>query len=61
MTDKYAHLRPKRPRQCYRADRVPKKRYSQAQAEARAADRESEGYEAYRCGSCGSWHVGRAR
>lgn len=58
MTDKYAHLRPHRPRECHRADHVPKRRYTQEQAEAVAAEPGHEGTHAYRCGTCGSWHVG---
>lgn len=57
MSDKYRHLRPRRPRECYRGDRVPKRRYTRQQARATAA--EHDGYHAYRCGSCGAWHVGR--
>jgi len=56
VSDKYAELRPVRPRECYRADGVPKKRYTRVQAQNTAA--EFPGYHAYRCGDCGRWHVG---
>lgn len=59
MGDKYRHLRPKLDRSCTRQDRVPKKRYTRKQAQAQAA--EQAGYHAYRCDSCGSWHVGRTK
>lgn len=57
MTDKYARLRPKRDRQCYRADGVPKKRYRRKTAIGTASLH--PGYHAYRCPECGRWHVGR--
>lgn len=59
--DKYAHLRPPKPRSCFRADRVPKVRFTQAEAEAKAAEWAHDGYAAYRCPHCGAWHVGRDR
>lgn len=59
MSDKYAHLRPRRERHCYRADLVPKKRYTRIEAHRAAGKR--LGYEAYRCPGCGWWHVGAAR
>ncbi|TDE03451.1 hypothetical protein [Jiangella asiatica] len=55
MTDKYAALRPRRDRQCYRADGVPKKRYRRVTARVTAA---RWGQDAYRCGECGHWHTG---
>lgn len=58
MTDKYAALRPRRDRQCYRADGVPKKRYRRVAAHAAAA---RWGKRPYRCGECGRWHLGGER
>lgn len=54
--DKYAALRPRRDRQCYRADGMPKRRYERAKAQATAA--RWPGYRAYRCSECDWWHVG---
>jgi hypothetical protein len=56
MGDKYAHLRPSKARHCYRADGIPKKRYTRAAARAQAVL--NDGYHAYRCPNCGTWHVG---
>lgn len=56
MGDKYAHLRPVRDRQCYRADGVPKARFTRLKARRKAA--QYPGYHAYRCPECRSWHVG---
>lgn len=58
MADKYAHLRPPKPRSCHRADRVPKRRYPTQERAQATADR-YEGYHAYHCSSCDAWHVGR--
>lgn len=60
MVDKYQHLRPARPRSCYREDRIPKKRFSHEDAWAQvAAMPEPDDYHAYECPECGWWHVGR--
>lgn len=59
VADKYASLRPSRPRGCWRADGIPKKRYTKDDARRKA--RERAGYHAYRCGDCGGWHVGRLK
>ncbi len=57
--DKYAHLRPKLDRQCHRNDRVPKARM--AEPAARAAAARLDGYHAYECPLCGTWHIGNDR
>lgn len=59
MTDKYAAKRPDLPRECFRKDRMPKKPYTRRRARGKALER--PGYHAYRCGTCGHWHVGRGR
>lgn len=59
MTDKYASLRPPKPRSCHRGDGVPKVRMTRRRAVATAA--QYEGYHHYRCPECGAWHVGRER
>ena len=57
MSDKYRDLRPRRTRECWRGDGIKKRAYTRREAKAKAA--EHEGYEAYRCGECGRFHVGR--
>lgn len=59
VADKYAHLRPDRPRACWRADGIPKKQYTKRGARRKA--REYAGYHAYRCGEWDTWHVGRLK
>lgn len=59
MADKYAHLRPPIDRSCNRRDRIPKRRFTQAEAEGRTAG--SGEYHAYECPLCGWWHTGRTR
>jgi hypothetical protein len=61
MADKYAHLRPYKSRDCYREDGVPKKRYTQDEAEEQANLQEEGSYHAYLCPQCEWWHVGRDR
>ena len=56
MADKYAHLRPARPRECYRDNRAPKLRLTEAAATVKAA--ETPGHHPYQCPHCGWWHVG---
>lgn len=60
MTDKYAHLRPMRSRQCYRADGVPKYRFgSKAEANPVAEHYSNDEitFHSYECPLCGFWHV----
>lgn len=58
MGDKYAHLKPPRPRQCYREDGIPKIRYD-SRADARRQARKWPGYGTYRCEECNYYHIGR--
>lgn len=57
MVDKYAHLRPRRDRQCYRADGMPKFRHPNKVLADEVAER-YEDYHSYQCTRCGFWHVG---
>lgn len=59
MADRYWHLAPRKPRDCFKADGTPKVRYSEPMAEQKAA--EHEGYHAYECPHCGWWHCGSDR
>lgn len=54
--DRYKHLAPKRPRECYREDGVLKLRLSET--DARERSRSWPGYHAYECSTCGWWHLG---
>lgn len=57
MADKYAHLRPRRDRQCYRSDGMPKFRHPNRVLADAVAER-YENYHSYQCTICGFWHVG---
>ena len=56
MADKYAHLRPARPRECYRDSGSPKLRLTEVEAGIKAAA--APWIHAYQCSLCDWWHTG---